>query len=232
MDGSRAGAATQETAYDLRVPPAPVPPRPRAALVNSRSRETRQAIIRAALQLWGEGDFDAAYEASTAAEIARAAGVSRGTFYFHFAGKDEILLEMSSGTAQAMLGQIEEGMSRGVPLRPLAGQVMTFMFQRVVRGPKSTALRVSALSLRAQADGVTLAGTRLGTAFEALVRYGKERGELGAEVDEEETVTLLALVTADAVVRWGSGNRSASWLQQALHDRVEVILSGVTRAGG
>jgi hypothetical protein len=71
----------------------------------------------------------------------------------------------------------------------------------------------------------------LGTAFEALVRYGKERGELDAELDEEETVTLLALVTADAIVRWGSGNRSASWLQEALRNRVEVILSGMTHAG-
>jgi AcrR family transcriptional regulator len=231
MDDNRAGATAQGAAYALCVQPAPVPPRPRAALVNSRSRETRQAIIRAALRLWGEGDFDAAYEASTAAEIARAAGVSRGTFYFHFAGKDEILLEMSSGTAQAMLGQIEEGISQGVPLHPLAGQVMTGMWQRVVRGPRAAAQRVSALALRAEADAVTLAGTRLGTAFEALVRYGKERGELDAELDEEETVTLLALVTADAIVRWGSGNRSASWLQEALRNRVEVILSGMTHIG-
>src|SRR5579859_1987152 len=74
--------------------PAPTPPRQRAALVNSRSRETRQALIRAALRLWGEGDFDAAYEASTVADIARAAGVSKGTFYFHFASKEDILLEM------------------------------------------------------------------------------------------------------------------------------------------
>jgi hypothetical protein len=71
----------------------------------------------------------------------------------------------------------------------------------------------------------------LGTAFAALVRYGKERGELDAEVDEEEAVAMLAVVTAEAVIRWGTGNRSVAWLQQALRDRVEVILSGVTRTG-
>lgn len=125
----------------------------------------------------------------------------------------------------------EEGKSRGVPLHPLAGEVMTAMFRRVVRGPRSAAQQVSALALRAEADAVPLAGTRLGTAFEALVRYGKERGELGPEVDEEETVTLLALVTADAIVRWGSGKHPAPWLQHALPHRVEVILSGMTRTG-
>jgi hypothetical protein len=108
---------------------------------------------------------------------------------------------------------------------------MAFMHQRVLRGPRAAAQQVSALAVQAKADAVPLAGTRLGVAFEALVRYGKERGELDAELDEEETVTLLALVTADAIVRWGSGNRSASWLQEALRNRVEVILSGMTHAG-
>jgi len=213
------------------VQPAPVPPRPRAALVNSRSRETRQAIIRAALRLWGQADFDAAYAASTAAEIARAARVSRGTFYFHFASKDEILLEMSSSTAQMILSRIEEGIAQGIPLHPLAGQIMTAMSERVTRGPRAAALQISALALRAQSDRVTLAGLRLGTAFEALVRYGKERGELAPEVDEEETVAMLTVLTAEAVVRWGTQHRTAAWLEQALRDRVTVILNGVSRTG-
>ena len=51
-------------------------------------------------------------------------------------------------------------------------------------------------------------------------------GELGPEVDAEETVMLLSLVTADAIVRWGSGQRSAAWLERALPGRVGVILSG------
>jgi AcrR family transcriptional regulator len=181
------------------------------------------------VRLWSEDDFDVAYEASTVSEIARAAGISRGTFYFHFTGKDEILLEMSSGTALAMIGQIEDGISRGIPLYPLAAQVMDAMYQRVLRGPRAAAQQVSALALRAQADAVPLAGTPLDAAFEALVRYGKKRGELGPEVEEEATVMLLALVTADAIVRWGSGGRSAAWLEQALRDRVEIILAGVAR---
>src|SRR5215469_5599774 len=164
--------------------PAPTPPRQRATLVNSRSRETRRALIRAALQLWGEGDFDAAYEASTAADIARAAGVSKGTFYFHFASKEDILLEMSSATAQAMIDQIEAGIREGVPLHPLAEQVMAVVARRVVRAPRAAALRTGSLGYSARAGAVTLTGPRLGAAFGSLVRYGKERGELSAQTDE------------------------------------------------
>jgi AcrR family transcriptional regulator len=210
--------------------PSPTPPRQRAALVNSRSRETRRALIRGALRLWGEGDFDAAYEASTAADIARAAGVSKGTFYFHFASKEDILLEMASATAQAMIDQIEAGKRRGDPLAALTEQVMASVARRVARAPRAAALRAGSLGFSARAGAVTLTGPRLGNAFECLVRYGKERGELSATIDEDEAAAMLTAVTAEAIIRWGAGNRPADWLQHALRDRARVVLSGI--AGG
>jgi AcrR family transcriptional regulator len=208
--------------------PAPTPPRQRATLVNSRSRETRRALIRAALRLWGEGDFDAAYEASNAADIAREAGVSKGTFYFHFASKEDILLEMTSATAQAMIDQIEAGTRRGVPVHQLAEQVMASMARRVARAPRAAALRAGSLGFSARAGEVTLTGPRLGAAFDSLVRYGRERGELSASIDADEAAAMLTAVTAEAIIRWGAGNRPAAWLQQALRDRVHVVLSGMT----
>lgn len=199
-------------------------------LVNARSRETRRALIRAALRLWGDGDFDEAYEASTGADIARAAGVSKGTFYFHFASKEEILLEMSSATAQVMIDQVEAGVRRDIPLRTLSEEVMTSVAQRVARAPRAAAVRAGSLGFSARAGTVTLEGPRLGTAFEALVRYGKERGDLSATMDAEEIAAMLAAVTGEAIIRWGSGGRSASWLAQALRDRVDIVLCGLNRA--
>ena len=210
---------------------AATPPRQRATLVNARSRETRRALIRAALRLWGDGDFDEAYEASTGADIARAAGVSKGTFYFHFANKEEILLEMSSATAQAMIDQVEAGIRRDVPLRSLSEEVMASMAQRVVRAPKAAAVRAGSLGFSSRAGAVTLAGPRLGVAFESLVRYGKERGELSAKTDVEESAAMLSAVTAEALIRWGTGGRSASWLRQTLRDRVDIVLCGINRTG-
>src|SRR6201996_9679678 len=110
-------------------------PRKRATLVNTRSRDTRQALVSAALRLWSEGDFEDAYERVTPAEIARAAGVSRGTFYFHFPDKHELLREMVSAVARDTITEVEDGISRGVPLYPLVDQVMTSIARRVSRLP-------------------------------------------------------------------------------------------------
>lgn len=203
------------------------PSRQRATLVNTRSRETREALTRAALRLWSQGDFDQAYAASTAADIAQAAGVSKGTFYFHFPNKEAILLEMSSATIQSMIDQVDAGTEAGIPLSDLSDQVMAAMARRVVRTPKSAALRVGTLGFAVRPDAGPSTSPRISGAFESLLRYGKERGELGKQVDVEEGAAMLTAVTRDAIRRWGAGDRSAAWLGQALRDRVAVVLRGI-----
>jgi AcrR family transcriptional regulator len=200
------------------------PPRQRATLVNARSRETRRALVRAALELWGERDFDEAYETSTAADIAHAAGVSKGTFYFHFASKQDLLLEMSSATVQAMIDDVDKGVRQGIPLQSLTLQVMNSMARRVSRAPKAAALRAVVLAFGSQLGHPTPARPRLGLAFEALIRYGKERGELNSQTDVEEGAAILSAVTMEAINRWGAGNRDASWLRATLCGRAEIVL--------
>lgn len=108
---------------------------------------------------------------------------------------------------------------------------MASMAQRVVRAPKAVAVRAGSLGFSSRAGAVTLAGPRLGVPFESLVRYGKERGELSAKTDVEESAAMLSAVTTEAIIRWGTGGRSASWLRQTLRDRVDIVLCGINRAG-
>lgn len=203
--------------------PAVNPSRQRATLVNTRSRETRRALTRAALRLWSEGDFDQAYAASTAADIARAAGVSKGTFYFHFANKEAILLEMPAATTHALIEQVKKGIAQEVALFALSGQMMASMARRVARTPKTIALQVGSLSINTPPGDTP----RLTDAFEALIGYGVQRGELAAGIDAEEGAAMLNALTRDAIRRWGAGDRSTAWLEQTLRERAAVILRGI-----
>jgi len=56
-----------------------------------RRRATRERIFEAALREFREFGFGA----SQIDRIAKAAGVARGTFYFHFPSKDDVLLELA-----------------------------------------------------------------------------------------------------------------------------------------
>jgi AcrR family transcriptional regulator len=95
--------------------PAPPPSPPasgaggRATRRDHQKRATREALRSAALRLFGEQGF----QETTVDDIAAAVGVSKRTFFLHFASKDEVLLghvaqqlEVLRGELAAMPGEL------------------------------------------------------------------------------------------------------------------------------
>jgi AcrR family transcriptional regulator len=81
--------------------PSSTPPRARS---RERQREdTRQRIYDAAMEIFRRDGFDAA----RVDDVARAAGVSHGTFYFHFATKDEVLIQCLRASETRVAAAIE-----------------------------------------------------------------------------------------------------------------------------
>ncbi len=83
-------------------------PEPRGTGRRARKRaETRERLFEAALRDFREYGF----AGSQIDRIAKAAGVVRGTFYFHFPGKDDVLIELADrintriGRRIAILGE-------------------------------------------------------------------------------------------------------------------------------
>jgi AcrR family transcriptional regulator len=197
-------------------------------LLNTRSRDTRRALTKAALELWGAGDFEQAYEATTSADIARVAGVSRGTFYFHFANKDELLLEMGAQLAEHLNDEVDAGIARGEALGPLVDRVLASMARRVAQTPKAAAVRSGALGFQVRSGERPKTMARgTGAAFETLVAYGKERGELSVATDVEDAAAMLLIISVEAITRWGTGDHSGAWLRDTLRRRARIVLRGL-----
>ena len=73
---------------------------PNGLSLQERKQElVRAELFNAAWQLFGERG----YEATTVAQIAAAAGVSRRTFFRYYASKEDVLVETSDELAEAML---------------------------------------------------------------------------------------------------------------------------------
>src|SRR3954465_148781 len=71
-----------------------------------RQREdTRQRIYDAALAIFRRDGF----ENARVDDVAKAAGVSHGTFYFHFATKDEVLIQCMRASEVRVGGAIDKG---------------------------------------------------------------------------------------------------------------------------
>ena len=197
----------------------------RSGLAQDRSRDTRRKLIRAALDLWNERGFEEAFDATTIPEIARAAGVSKGTFYFHFSNKQEILLEVAWGTSRKMIEEAEAGIRRGTPMFDLVDQLMKSMARRVARTPKALAYRAVGEWSRLSPDAVARP-SGVGVGFEALIRYGQEQDVLPGAVDVFELAALLHAATLDALVRWSSSTQSTAVLRKNLCRRADIIMRG------
>jgi AcrR family transcriptional regulator len=202
------------------------PPR-RSALSQERSRDTRRKLIRTALEIWNERGFETAFEATTAEEIARAAGVSKGTFYFHFAHKEDILLEMPWATAEIMIDEAEVAMGWGEGTPDLVEQLMTSLAGRVSGAPRAALLRVVAHWSRLVHAGAPPEKARgFGQAFEAVLNYAIERGDLPSGVDAPEVAAVLQAATMDTLVAWAATTQTPSALRRRLCRRADIILCG------
>jgi AcrR family transcriptional regulator len=177
--------------------------------------------------LWKERGFDEAFKTTTAEEIARAAGVSKGTFYFHFAHKEDILREMAWTTVSVMLEEIEAGTGRGIPTFELVEQLMGSMAQRTARVSRGAVFSMVGEWWRLSRAGDGPYG--VGVGFEAVVRYGQDRGDLPgdlAEAEVEDLAALLHVATLDALVRWASTAQTEAGLRDTLCRRAGIILRG------
>src|SRR5262245_55296403 len=198
----------------------------RSGLLQERSRRTRHELVRAALALWTERGFEHGIEDTTVEEIAQAAGVTKGTFYFHFAHKEDILLEMGSETAQAMMLEVDQGIRAGAPAQEILQARMASLARRIERAPRDAVIRsVSESSRRAHEMSAWPSGAvAFSTAFAAVAAYGVSRGEFPAALDPEDFGAVLQAVTMDTIIRWAKSGSSS--LRSMLHLHSELVLSG------
>jgi AcrR family transcriptional regulator len=91
-----------------------------AGLRERKKLQTRTAIHDAALRLFAERG----YEATTIADIAEAADVSRATFFSYYAGKDDVVFgdtPQAAAALEALLADPPEGMSTLQAIREWLG---------------------------------------------------------------------------------------------------------------
>jgi AcrR family transcriptional regulator len=118
----------------------------RSLLAQERSRDTRKAIIRAALELWRERGYAVGSDDPTAEEIADRAGISKATFYLHFARKDDILLETAWVTTKVFYEDAMQALLAGGAVEDVLDEVTVRLCRRIQSVPRLVLQRM----LRAQ----------------------------------------------------------------------------------
>lgn len=200
-------------------------PRRQAGLLQERSRKTRRKLVRTALLLWTERGFETGIEDTTVEEIVQAAGVTKGTFYFHFRHKEDILLEMGYQTAQLVHDETERCLRTGKDFEDSFRIVMNAVARNIKKSPRAAVGR-AVVQFQRPTPGVE-AETRIryGDAFSLILAKGQQEGRVTDRVEVAEISAILEILVLDTLLAWSQGKIED--IRATLHRRTAIVLLGV-----
>jgi AcrR family transcriptional regulator len=171
----------------------------RAPTERDRQREeTHRRVLEAAIDVFKRDGL----ERASIEDIAQKAGVSRGTFYFHFPTKDDVLLELVREKESALCERIA-AMAADAPIEEVI-DVLADDFDREWRQHPQLLGDLGVVVMRTTAKGVQQARDAHPVRFLLIPRFqaAMDRGKISALLPAEITTDFFLVNLFGAAVAW------------------------------
>jgi len=149
------------------------------------------------------------YGATTTRELARALGITNGTFYHHYPNKEDLLIEICLEATDGLLAAGEEAVATTAPGEPRLRALIAAHVAATVRDlnlHRTMLTELRSLS-RANARRVTERRDAYGDLVGAAVRDARQAGFLRDDI-ADDVLTALLLNLLNWTVFWlGDGSR-------------------------
>jgi AcrR family transcriptional regulator len=113
-------------------------PRKPAVRQRSRSRDRREAILAAALEEFSSRGF----AATRLDDVARRAGVAKGTIYLYFRDKESLFQELLRAMLTPLIGTIEAMGEADIPIGMLADRIVDLFVREVFETRRRDVIRL------------------------------------------------------------------------------------------
>lgn len=187
-----------------------------ATVRDQRKEETRRRVFEAAVEIFRRDGV----AASRIDDIATLAGVSRGTFYFHYPTKEDVLLEVLHESERQIVADLED-LPEDAPLSQVFDRLSAALCAAWEPDPRLLA-DVAAVALRSASSAAAMADTEtdwLRGNLAVRFRAAAQRGELAAVLPPEMISDLYLGHVLCGLLAW-FGNQTALSLR--------AVLGGVT----
>lgn len=204
-----------------------MPGRDEAAQTPSEGRASESVIKGAALKLFSEKGF---YATSTR-DITEAAGVSKGTLYWHFKSKEEVAFSLVSDMLSDFLELIEATRDEPGPVVPrlerLAAEVAELYYRETDYLRLLWKFRADRAYIFSQdyTEKVASYYVRIRKALETMVLQGIESGEF-RKVDAKLMAFILLGITEGLEVEWLENEGELS-MRDALDETMRMVLTSI-----
>lgn len=199
--------------------PVPDPP-PESGLTRReiQRRETRERLYEAAL-----AEFrSAGYQEAQIDPIAAAAGVARGTFYFHFPTKEHVLLEFQRRVEGSIVERLRRLPDCAPSIQAYLDGTIDAMLAAQSEASQDLQRHILAMYVR-QPLRVVPAALPLLTAMSDFFADAAERGEVRSDLEPEEVVGLF-LGSLFGILASGSAEEEK---RPALSKLTEIFVRGI-----
>lgn len=178
----------------------------------------------AAGRLWGDHEVDDV----TVADLCREAGVSKGLYYFYFATKEDLLVEMLLADADAVAAAAQTSIDAGDSIEQVLESSIATMARRARRHPRHLLARGIAQWIAAleRHDAVRLGHTPLQATFAAAFAHGQREGEVSSDLSADELGGLLEWALLGAELEWAMATSRQPSLAKRLSSRTALVLRG------
>jgi AcrR family transcriptional regulator len=197
--------------------------------LQERKRDlVRDAIASASWELFA----DEGYEATTVAEIARAAGISRRTFFRYFSSKEDVVVGTSDALAEDLLAAFARRPPDEPPLVAIREALRPLVESRLADARQARTIVRLLRSSRTLRRAMLERHARMEERLAALLA---ER--TGADRRRDPTPALLAFVTRALLdtafnVWYDQRPRDVGAMVDGLFERLRAVVGSETRAAG
>ena len=136
--GRQGEKSHEAVAPEAHIAAAPPPERPSRGSRSHRQAERREAILSAALEEFSASGFAAA----RLDDVARRAGVAKGTIYLYFRDKESLFQELIRSMLGPVVGALETSSTAGVPTRAIAETLIDLFVREIVGTRRKDVIRL------------------------------------------------------------------------------------------
>jgi AcrR family transcriptional regulator len=163
---------------------------------SERGRLIREGLFKAAAEIVG----DVGYKEASVAMIVQRAGVAQGTFYNHFANRQDIFDQLLPATGEGLLAYVRACANEGKTMLEKEELSFTAFFSFLSENPHFFRILNEAESFAPKAYRTHLELVAKG--YRGFLQHAHERGELPDYEDRDLEVVVFMLMAARSYLAW------------------------------
>nr|WP_090277168.1 TetR/AcrR family transcriptional regulator [Mycolicibacterium komanii] len=181
--------------------------------------------MQAAMALWRTNG----YAKTTVADICRAAGVSRGLFYFYFPAKEDILFEVGVLSTRAAQKKVRTLLRGDYDVEAVVGEALRSLERSMARNPRELIVETILEGYRHEhriLAGEAVDETADADMFGELFARAQQDGRIGAHVDVEHLSRLAGMHVSEGVRHWAGGGFGDRSFAEVVTDDIAALIVG------